>query len=111
MDNLKRFLDNSIRTSRNKWISIEEEKFVSANTKIGSIRKAAAKLSDRSISNNEVTQRKRLERSAFVTQRGNVVGGGTSVVLDALAAYLRYLEGTARYEWQEYVLALTIQVI
>lgn len=78
---------------------------MTANTKIGSIRKAAAKMSSQNISNNEVNQRKRLERSAFVTQQGNFVGGGTSVVLDALAAYLRYLEGTARYEWQEYVLA------
>lgn len=101
LDDLKKFLDNSIRTSRNKWISIEEKKLVTANTKIGSLRRAAAKMSDQNISNSEVTQRKRLERSAFVTQQGNLVGGGTSVVLDALAAYLRYLEGTARYEWQE----------
>lgn len=39
----------------------------------------------------------------FVTQQGNVVGGGTNSVLNALAAYLRYLEGTARDDWQEYV--------
>lgn len=41
--------------------------------------------------------------SVFVTQKGNVVGGGTDNVLNALAAYLRYLEGTARGDWQEYV--------
>ncbi|XP_027354283.1 uncharacterized protein LOC113864592 isoform X1 [Abrus precatorius] len=39
--------------------------------------------------------------SVFVTQKGNVVGGGTDNVLNALAAYLRYLEGTARDDWQE----------
>ncbi|XWS61020.1 hypothetical protein CRYUN_Cryun07bG0089900 [Craigia yunnanensis] len=32
---------------------------------------------------------------------GDIVGGGTNSVLNALAAYLRYLEGTARDDWQE----------
>lgn len=50
-------------------------------------------------------QRRRAGKSVFVTQQGNLVGGGTSVVLNALAAYLRYLEGTMRDDWQEYVLA------
>lgn len=44
-----------------------------------------------------------VHQSVFVTQKGNVVGGGTNSVLNALAAYLRYLEGTARDDWQEYV--------
>lgn len=47
------------------------------------------------------TQRKQVNKSAFVTQKGNIVGGGTNTVLNALAAYLRYLEGTARDDWQE----------
>ena len=47
------------------------------------------------------TRRKQVDKSAFVTQKGNIVGGGTNTVLNALAAYLRYLEGTARDEWQE----------
>ncbi|OVA14546.1 DNA photolyase [Macleaya cordata] len=46
-------------------------------------------------------QRKRLENSAFLSKKGNVVGGRTSVVLNALSAYLRYLEGTSKDEWQE----------
>lgn len=48
-------------------------------------------------------QTKQLGKSAFVTQKGNFVGGGTNPVLNALAAYLRYLEGTARDDWKEYV--------
>lgn len=44
-------------------------------------------------------------KSAFLTQKGNVVGGGTDSVLNALAAYLRYLEGTSRGDWQEYVIS------
>ncbi|XP_030935151.1 uncharacterized protein LOC115960407 [Quercus lobata] len=47
------------------------------------------------------TPRKQVDKSAFVTQKGNIVGGGTNTVLNALAAYLRYLEGTARDDWQE----------
>ncbi|XP_077235482.1 DNA photolyase [Tasmannia lanceolata] len=47
------------------------------------------------------TQRKRLENSAFLSRKENLVGGGTNLVLNALAAYLRYLEGTARDDWQE----------
>ncbi|KAK4572021.1 hypothetical protein RGQ29_030431 [Quercus rubra] len=47
------------------------------------------------------TPRKQVDKSGFVTQKGNIVGGGTNTVLNALAAYLRYLEGTARDDWQE----------
>ena len=50
-------------------------------------------------------ERRRLDKSVFVTQKGDIVGGGTNSVLNALAAYLRYLEGTARDDWQEYVLS------
>ncbi|KAL5569987.1 hypothetical protein UlMin_026562 [Ulmus minor] len=46
-------------------------------------------------------QEKRANNSVFVTRKGSVVGGGTNTVLNALAAYLRYLEGTARDDWQE----------
>ncbi|KAL2227185.1 UNVERIFIED_CONTAM: Pheophytinase, chloroplastic [Sesamum indicum] len=49
----------------------------------------------------KTSQRKKPEKSAFVTSQGSSVGGGSSLVLNALAGYLRYLEGTARDEWQE----------
>ncbi|XVE58698.1 hypothetical protein DITRI_Ditri04bG0189700 [Diplodiscus trichospermus] len=46
-------------------------------------------------------ERRKLDKSVFVTRKGDIVGGGTNSVLNALAAYLRYLEGTARDDWQE----------
>lgn len=42
--------------------------------------------------------------SSMFTAKGSHVKGGTGVVLNALAAYLRYLEGTARDDWQRYVI-------
>ncbi|KAK4766595.1 hypothetical protein SAY87_008237 [Trapa incisa] len=47
------------------------------------------------------TEDKTLKNSFFMTKNENAVGGGEGAVLDALAAYLRYLEGTARANWQE----------
>lgn len=49
-------------------------------------------------------ERKILKNSFFVTKNENTIGGGAGAVLNALDAYLRYLEGTARDNWQEYVL-------
>lgn len=54
--------------------------------------------------------RKKRGNSVFVTQ-GSSVGGGTSDVLNALAAYLRYLEGTMRDDWQEYVLPCKLELL
>ena len=51
--------------------------------------------------NRDQMRRKRLKNSVFGTSKGSIVAGGTKVVLNALAAYLRYLEGTARDDWQE----------
>ncbi|KAJ0968529.1 hypothetical protein J5N97_025446 [Dioscorea zingiberensis] len=48
----------------------------------------------------EKTQKAKSIGSLFA-EGGNQVRGGTDVVLNALAAYLRYLEGTARDDWQE----------
>uniref|UniRef100_A0A1J3JTQ8 Pheophytinase, chloroplastic n=1 Tax=Noccaea caerulescens TaxID=107243 RepID=A0A1J3JTQ8_NOCCA len=45
--------------------------------------------------------RKRVHNSAFVTKNRDTVGGGTEAVLNTLAGYLRYLEGTSRDDWQE----------
>ncbi|CAA0809566.1 Unknown protein [Striga hermonthica] len=52
-------------------------------------------------SGSKASKRKRSEKSVFVTSQGSFVGGGSSSVLNGLAGYLRYLEGTARDEWQE----------
>ncbi|EPS74310.1 hypothetical protein M569_00444, partial [Genlisea aurea] len=46
-------------------------------------------------------KRRKPQESAFITSQEKSVGGGATRVLNAFAAYLRYLEGTARDEWQE----------
>ncbi|MCL7030934.1 hypothetical protein MKW94_000322 [Papaver nudicaule] len=51
---------------------------------------------------NKPAQTKKWKKTVFVSRTGNTVGGGTSVVLNALAGYLRYLEGTSKDEWREY---------
>lgn len=90
-----------------KKSDLEIDQFVT-RSRIGGVKTATSKRSDQKIGSSNITERKRPERSAFVTQQKNSVGGGTSNVLNALAAYLRYLEGTARDEWQEYVLATLV---
>ncbi|XP_074281874.1 uncharacterized protein LOC141606585 isoform X2 [Silene latifolia] len=55
----------------------------------------------RSTQNINGIQRKQRKGSVFNTSRGNIVAGDSKVVLNALAAYLRYLEGTGRDDWQE----------
>ncbi|KAL6004875.1 hypothetical protein ACLOJK_005431 [Asimina triloba] len=52
-------------------------------------------------STSRSTLRKVIVNSAFISREGTLVGGGAGAVLNALAAYLRYLEGTARDDWQE----------
>lgn len=53
----------------------------------------------------------KFSNSMFGSQEGSLVKGGTNTVLNALAAYLRYLEGTARDDWQEYVVGLLLYIL
>nr|XP_009787874.1 PREDICTED: uncharacterized protein LOC104235751 isoform X2 [Nicotiana sylvestris] len=96
----------------NRWASIEKDSATSElrkdqaatlSTVVQGLREEKFKGIGNSQSDSSLKkiQRKRPVKSAFVTQCGNIVGGGTSLVLNALAAYLRYLEGTSRDEWQE----------
>lgn len=88
------------------WTSIKE---TSAETLLQREVSKTSYSSERSLSFREMQSRK-VKQSVFVTQKGNVVGGGTNNVLNALAAYLRYLEGTARDDWQEYVVTTILQL-
>lgn len=54
---------------------------------------------------------KKVHNSVFVTIKRDTVAGGTEVVLNALAGYLRYLEGTGRDDWQEYVGFLILKLL
>ncbi|GAU45669.1 hypothetical protein TSUD_268360 [Trifolium subterraneum] len=75
-------------------------KETSADTLLGREMLKSSESGERSYSFRQMRSSESNE-SVFVTQKGNVVGGGTYNVLNALAAYLRYLEGTAREDWQE----------
>ncbi|KAG8381484.1 hypothetical protein BUALT_Bualt06G0126600 [Buddleja alternifolia] len=107
LDDVKKFIDN-ISDSRN---TIKErtliKKFSAANLlrkKLGGnieLKPAELEEDNQQDSRSKTTQRKKSEKSAFITRQGSIVAGGASLVLNALAAYLRYLEGTARDEYQE----------
>ncbi|KAF9668248.1 hypothetical protein SADUNF_Sadunf15G0109300 [Salix dunnii] len=97
LDNLKKFVNESPSKLNESWALLKE---MSSET---ISQKQLSKSGEVSLNNSNFkhTKRKRLDKSVFVTQKQNVVGGGTNSVLIALAAYLRYLEGTARDDWQE----------
>nr|XP_009787882.1 PREDICTED: uncharacterized protein LOC104235751 isoform X3 [Nicotiana sylvestris] len=112
LEDLKKFMDDNAGTLGNRWASIEKDSATSElrkdqaatlSTVVQGLREEKFKGIGNSQSDSSLKkiQRKRPVKSAFVTQCGNIVGGGTSLVLNALAAYLRYLEGTSRDEWQE----------
>ncbi|KAG2711105.1 hypothetical protein I3760_04G061700 [Carya illinoinensis] len=96
-DDLKKFMNKNGCKPQNSWTSIKETSAESI-LQIELLKPGERNRKDLSFRH---TRRKRIDKSAFVTQKGNIVGGGTNTVLNALAAYLRYLEGTARDDWQE----------
>jgi hypothetical protein len=49
------------------------------------------------------TSGRRIKDSFFASESSLEVRGGTDIALDALAAFLKYLEGTGKASWQEYV--------
>ncbi|KAK2653594.1 hypothetical protein Ddye_013450 [Dipteronia dyeriana] len=96
-DELKEFMNKNPWKSEESWTVIK---------KMSAERILLEKLSElgKRIKKNldiEHAPKKRADKSVFHTRKGNIVGGGTNSVLNALAAYLRYLEGTARSDWQE----------
>lgn len=105
LDDLKEFMDESPYKLKDSWSLIK-------NTSAENVLQNARILISNGLTNSQSylnspstqIKKKRLKISAFITKQGNFVGGGTNDVLNALAAYLKYLEGTARDDWQEYVL-------
>ncbi|KAL7146506.1 hypothetical protein ABFS83_06G045300 [Erythranthe nasuta] len=106
VDDLKEYVDDVTGgNTKKEWTSIK--KFSAENLLQRKLREnrvlkpAELKEDNQQGSGTGTTQRKKSEKSAFLTSQGSSVGGGSSLVLNALAAYLRYLEGTARDEYQE----------
>ncbi|KAI5389306.1 uncharacterized protein LOC127101403 isoform X2 [Lathyrus oleraceus] len=96
-DDIKGFMANNRRKSQDDWNMIKE---TSAETLLGREMLKSRESGERSYGFRQIKSEES-NKSVFVTQKGNVVGGGTYSVLNALSAYLRYLEGTARDDWQE----------
>ncbi|KAL1069905.1 hypothetical protein V6Z11_D12G297200 [Gossypium hirsutum] len=84
---LKEFIKEKLGKSKESWNLMKEM--------------PAEVLLKENFLNDKSIEQRRLDKSVFVTRKGDVVGGGTNTLLNALAAYLRYLEGTARDDWQE----------
>ncbi|CAI9771843.1 unnamed protein product [Fraxinus pennsylvanica] len=104
LDDLKKYIDDSsnVGNLKKEWISLKKfsAQSVLQGKKLNKL--GESEIKERNLeSSSYKTKQLRPEKSAFVTRQGKLVGGGASLVLNALAAYLRYLEGTARDEWQE----------
>lgn len=111
LDDLKNFVGSNADKSKIKrafkfstWNRLQQDRSLSSI--IEGLRKTKSSEGNQMASSDVSASRNRVEKSVFLTEQGNIVAGGTHTVLNALAAYLRYLEGTARDEWQEYVLAM-----
>ncbi|XAR66151.1 (6-4)DNA photolyase [Bertholletia excelsa] len=108
LDDLKKFINDSLGKSKDSWTTIKEMSAATVlfNSQFGPITSQTnglgmSKSEETNHNSSDRWARRKKAGSVFVTRSGNLVGGGTSIVLNALAAYLRYLEGTARDDWQE----------
>ncbi|KAM6582164.1 hypothetical protein CsatB_009166 [Cannabis sativa] len=95
LNELMEFIDENSCKLRKSWTSIKDKSAESIMMKESMNTGESNRISAQRF------QQKRVVNSVFVTQGGSAVGGGTNTVVNALAAYLRYLEGTARDDWQE----------
>eukprot|EP00262_Sarcandra_glabra_P019728 TRINITY_DN757_c0_g1_i1.p1 TRINITY_DN757_c0_g1~~TRINITY_DN757_c0_g1_i1.p1 ORF type:complete len:710 (+),score=119.17 TRINITY_DN757_c0_g1_i1:141-2270(+) len=112
-DDVKRYMNKNPTKLDARWTSIKEissrsilrkeniNQVEGKNDQIEGFEKSYSGKTNQTSATSRDTQRKRLEKSVFLSGKGNRVGGGTHTVLNALAGYLRYLEGTARDDWQE----------
>lgn len=96
-DDLKKFMTENWYGPQKSWTGIKETSAESVFQRV-TLKPGESNRKDSSFRHYKTKQ---LPKSVFVTRKGDVVGGGTNTVLNALAAYLRYLEGTARDDWQE----------
>ncbi|XP_057482118.1 uncharacterized protein LOC130769025 isoform X2 [Actinidia eriantha] len=108
LDDLKKFMNDCQAKSKDSWTSIREisaetvlhkNQFEPSSNQVEGLR--LAKSGEIKQNNSYEHSQSKTQKSVFVTQSRNIVGGGTTGVLNALAAYLRYLEGTVRDDWQE----------
>lgn len=108
LDELKGFLKDS-RTPEDNWVPLKNtsarsvlkktlsQKKIKSNTTLSTSN--GENIED--LSMNSGTPGRRIMNSMFASENSLEVRGGTDITLDALAAYLRYLEGTGNASWQE----------
>ncbi|KAG0491955.1 hypothetical protein HPP92_005353 [Vanilla planifolia] len=99
IDDLKRYLNHG------SWTNVKK---LSPQTILEKQAKATEKNVLRDSFNNysssihsKIVHNVRIIKSFFASKNVYQVKGGTDDVLDALSAYLKYLEGTRRDDWQE----------
>ena len=109
VDNLKEYLHKNGSPLNETWTSLKKIPASAvlsqdSSNRTGELSPAIDDLESESTSAlSNTPQKRKQEKSVFLSRNSNIVKGGTDVVLNGLAAYLRYLEGTARDDWQEYV--------
>ncbi|KAK3129616.1 hypothetical protein QOZ80_6BG0482390 [Eleusine coracana subsp. coracana] len=108
LEELKGFLKNS-RTQEDNWVPLRSVSAKSILKKTFDQRKIKSTVTS-NISNGgsiedtimvSATSGRRITDSMFASENSLEVRGGTGITLDALAAYLKYLEGTGKASWQE----------
>ncbi|XP_062198763.1 uncharacterized protein LOC133901398 isoform X2 [Phragmites australis] len=108
LEELKGFLKDS-RMQEDSWIPLKSMSAKSILKKTFDQRKIKSS-STSTISNggsiedttmDSGTSGRRIMNSMFASESSLEVRGGTEITLDALAAYLKYLEGTGKASWQE----------
>ncbi|XP_078448055.1 DNA photolyase [Wolffia australiana] len=104
LDNLKDYLRSTGSLLNESWTSIKGKpaSYVLSRGKVGrGLKESIPEAGIGSFSDTKATAKGKSEPSVFLSRKSNVVRGGTDVFLNGFAAYLRYLEGTARGDWQE----------
>uniref|UniRef100_A0A0E0M3T4 Photolyase/cryptochrome alpha/beta domain-containing protein n=1 Tax=Oryza punctata TaxID=4537 RepID=A0A0E0M3T4_ORYPU len=106
LEELKGFLKES-RTSEDNWVPLKSTSARSILKKtLSQIKVKTGVASSDSDGGDDTTayygtSGRKVQNSMFASESSIEVRGGTEITLDALAAYLKYLEGTGKASWQE----------
>jgi len=109
LEELKGFLKDS-RTPEDTWVPLKNTSARSILKRTVSQRMIKTNTTLSTSSNDENIEDipmdsgasgRRIMNSMFASENSLEVRGGTDITLDALAAYLRYLEGTGNASWKE----------
>ncbi|CAL5082536.1 unnamed protein product [Urochloa decumbens] len=108
LEELKGFLKDST-TPEDNWVPLKNTSARSILKKMLSQKKIKSNTTLSTASGDNVeditmdsgTSGRKIINSMFASENSLEVRGGTEITLDALAAYLRYLEGTGNASWQE----------